>query len=114
MRRWLILLILLVGMALGVSGTILAPHLVGPYLPEAVRGKTELVEGEVVRKHREPDRLLLTIVTGQGALLATFTQKAKEVELLVEEGDTVTFALRRYAPFVENPVIQGVRKRKPA
>ena len=113
MKAWMIVLILLIGVALGVSGTILAPKLAGPYLPESFRAKTEVVEGEVDRKLREQDRLLLTVQTSQGTVLATFKQKVAEIDLLVQKGDTVTLALRRYEPFVENPAIERVRKLQP-
>lgn len=114
MRRWLILLTLLVGLAVGVSGTVLAPRLAGPFLPQAIRGSVQSVEGKVVAKRREQERLLLTILTAQGALLATFKTRVAEIDLLVEQGDTVTLALRRYDPFIEDPTIQRVRKGEPA
>jgi hypothetical protein len=113
MKAWVIVLILLIGVALGVSGTILAPKLAGPYLPESFQAKTEVVEGEVDRKSREQDRLLLTLQTSQGTVLATFKQKVAEIDLLVQKGDTVTLALRRYEPFVEDPAIERVRKLQP-
>ena len=113
MKAWVIVLILLIGVALGVSGTILAPKLAGPYLPESFQAKTEVVEGEVDRKSREQDRLLLTLQTSQGTVLATFKQKVAEIDLLVQRGDTVTLALRRYEPFVEDPAIERVRKLQP-
>jgi len=113
MKTWIIVLILLIGVALGVSGTILAPKLAGPYLPESFRAKAEVVEGEVDRKLREQDRLLLTVQTSQGTVLATFKQKVAEIDLLVQKGDTVTLALRRYEPFVEDPAIERVRKLQP-
>ena len=46
MQRLLIPLLFVVGLALGISGTILAPRVAGRYLPEAIQGKTELVEGQ--------------------------------------------------------------------
>ena len=113
MKAWMIVLILLIGVALGVSGTILGPNLAGPYLPESFRAKSEVVEGEVDRKLREQDRLLLTVQTSQGTVLATFKQKVAEIDLLVQKGDTVTLALRRYEPFVEDPAIERVRKLQP-
>ena len=75
----------------------------------AIRG------GDVVGEHTvwlagDGERLLLTVDTPQGAALATFTEKVAEIDLLVEEGDGVTLGLRGYEPFVNNPVIQGVRK----
>jgi len=41
-------------------------------------------------------------------LLATFTQKIEEIDLLVAEGYTTTIRLRAYSPFVENPVLERV------
>jgi hypothetical protein len=107
---WRAALAFLVGVAVGVTLTILAPRVAGQYLPEAVRGKVELLEGEVTRKLREPDRLLLTVVTPQGAVLATFKRQLTEIDLLVEQGDVVTLGVRRVDPFVDDPVIRRVRK----
>ena len=103
MRRGLIVLAFLGGLAIGVIGTVLAPRFLGPYLPRAIRGKAEPVEGTVVAKQREPERLLLTVLTPQGALLATFKERVAETALLVEVGDSVTLILPRYEPFVEGP-----------
>ena len=115
MNARLIVLLLLVGVALGVGGTIWGPRLADPYLPDAFRGKKpETVEGEVVRKLREGERLLLTVQTSQGTVLATFTHKVAEIDLLVQEGDALTLALSRYEPFVEDPAIERVRKQEPA
>lgn len=114
MQRWAIPVALLVGIALGVAGTIAAPRTLGPYLPAALQGKTELVAGKVLRKLPEGDRLLVTVLTPHGAILATFTRRATEINLLVSEGDTLTLALARYEPFLTDPVIRGVRKLEPA
>jgi len=113
MRGWLLVLMLFIGVALGASGALLGPRLAGPYLPEAIRGKATILEGEVVRKQREGDRLLLTVVTAEGGILATFRKKVAEVDLLVERGDTLALALRGYEPFVEDPRIARVRKPRP-
>lgn len=112
MRLWLPLAFV-VGLALGAGGALLAPRWVSPYLPQAIGVKTEPVEGEVTRKLNEEDRLLLTIVTAEGSILATFKKKIQEIDLLVEEGDLMTLALRRYEPFVHDPLIERVRKGKP-
>ncbi|MBI2372154.1 MAG: hypothetical protein HYV08_18320 [Deltaproteobacteria bacterium] len=104
------MLLLMAGVVLGVSGTLLVPRLAGPYLPAVLPGRVEHVEGEVVAKQREPDRLLLTVLTPQGAILAIFRQKVPEIDLLVDLGDHLTLALRRYEPFVEDPRVQRVRK----
>jgi hypothetical protein len=111
--RWLVLLTFLVGLAVGVSGALLAPRLAGPYLPEALRGPTPVIEGEVAQKQRQGDRLLLTVVTPHGSMLVTFRKKVAEIDLLLEQGDTLTLILRQYAPFVEDPMIERVRKAKP-
>ena len=112
MKVWGIVLTLLVGIALGVAGTILvvAPELAGSLLPQSFRAKGQLVEGEVDRKLREGDRLLLTVQTSQGTVLAIFRKKIPEIDLLVQKGDTLTLGLQRYAPFVDDPAIERVRK----
>lgn len=110
MTRWLVAVFLL-GVAVGVAGTMLGPRLAGPYLPEIFGGKVELVEGKALRKERREDRLLLTVLTEEGAILATFGRRAAEIDLLVDEGDTLVLALRRYEPFVMDPPIEGVRKK---
>lgn len=107
------LLVFLVGLALGVAIAVAGPRLAGPYLPEMLRDTGEAVQGEVTRKLREPERLLLTVVTPRGAILATFTTRIAEVDLLVAEGDELVLGLRRVEPFVEDPAIQSVRKKKP-
>ena len=114
MRFWTGVLVLVIGLALGAALAVIGPRLADPYLPEAIRGRVETVDGEVTRKQREPDRLLITLVTPRGAILAIFTKQIPEVDLLVGEGDVVTLGLRRFEPFTENPTIQNVRKTKPA
>ena len=113
MKPWHGTLLFLIGLVLGMVLVVIGPRVAGPYLPEALRGKVESVEGEVTRKPREPDRLLLTIVTPRGAILATFNTRIPEVDLLVAEGDALTLGLRRFEPFVEDPAIQSVRKKTP-
>ena len=113
MKLWRGTLLFLIGLVLGMVLVVIGPRVAGPYLPEALRGKVESVEGEVTRKPREPDRLLLTIVTPRGAILATFNTRIPEVDLLVAEGDALTLGLRRFEPFVEDPAIQSVRKKTP-
>ena len=114
MKRWRGTLLFLIGLVLGMVLVVIGPRVAGPYLPDVLRGKVESVEGEVARKQREPDRLLLTVVTPRGAILATFKTRIPEVDLLVAEGDALTLGLRRFEPFVEDPAIQNVRKKTPA
>lgn len=101
---------LLAGIVIGIAGTLFLPPLVQPYLPESLRGSQELATGPVLAEQREGARLLLTVQAEQGAMLATFTERVAEIDLLVAVGDTVTLGVARYQPFVENPKFEGVRK----
>lgn len=113
MSRWPIVLSLGLGLVLGVAGAVLGPRLADRYLPDVIRGKAELVAAVVVEKKLEQDRLLLTVVSDQGAILATFRKKVAEINLLVDKGDRVTLALHGYQPFVDDPRIERVEKQKP-
>ena len=101
---------LLAGIALGVAATLLVPRYLTPYLPAPFRPGELRVQGPVLAEQQEEDRLLLTVETEQGAMLATFRRQVAEIALLVDEGDTVTLGLREYAPFVEDPKLVGVYK----
>jgi len=100
----------LIGLAVGIVGTIFVPDLVRPYLPGSLRGEAQEVAGIVEAKSREPERLLLTIGGDAGAVLVTYTKQVPEIDLLVEPGDSVVLAVREYAPFVENPSLRRVQK----
>ncbi len=102
---------LILGLVVGVLGAVMAPRILGPRLPAAWTGGGETTEGTVVAKLRETDRLLLKVDTPQGAVLATFKEMLNEIDLLVQEGDKVSLAVSRYQPFIENPVIERVRKK---
>ena len=99
----------LAGLVLGIAGTVAVPRLLAPYLPD-VFGGGEILSGPVLEEVREGDRLLLTIMTEPGALIASFTERVSEIAMLVAPGDTVTIAVDDYDPFVENPDFEGVRK----
>src|SRR2546428_8922612 len=103
MKLWRDVLVFLVGLALGVTLVLVGPRVAGPFLPEALRGKAEVVEGEEAQKLREQDRLLATLVTGRGAILITFRQTVAEVDHHVAQSDKLTHQLRRFEPFVEDP-----------
>lgn len=88
---------------------LVAPELLDPYTRQFIPSdQIESVRGTVVKKQRDSARLLLTLSTSKGVLLATFTQKLEELDLLIAEGYTTTIRLRTYSPFVENPVIERV------
>jgi hypothetical protein len=106
-RRWPWLVS---GLVLGVLGTLFLPGLLRPYLPAALRGRATRVEGLVVEKGKEGSRLLLTVDTEEGAMLATFDHKVPEIDLLVARGDSVTLGVRAYRPFVQEPELLGVKK----
>src|SRR5437879_7516742 len=111
MKGWLILsFTLAIGIVLGVGAMTKGPALVASYLPKSISGQSERIEGEVLRKQREANRLLLKVATAQGSMLVTFTQKVAELDLLLEAGDTVTLVTTGYAPFVEDPTIERVKR----
>ena len=66
------------------------------------------LEGVVRAKRSEPERVLLTIPTADGTLLATFTENVAEIDLLVVQGDSIALGLAAYEPFVTNPPIARV------
>jgi hypothetical protein len=100
----------LIGIAIGVTGTILAPRYVSPYLPAGLGGGGATLEGPVLGKRLEEGRLLLTVDALQGAVLATFSERVAEIDLLVDVGDTITLGVTGYEPFVDEPAFRGVRK----
>ena len=100
----------LIGLLVGAVGAAVAQPLLGRRLPEAVRGKYESLEGPVAAKQQQGDRLLLTVSTQAGAILATFKKRVDEINLLVEVGDTVAFDVPGYQPFMQNPDITRVAK----
>lgn len=109
-RRWPWLV---AGIVLGVAAALLVPRFVTPYLPAPFRAGELRVQGPVLAEQQEEDRLLLTVETEQGAILATFRQQVSEIALLVDEGDTVTLGVREYRPFVRDPTLVGVYKGRP-
>jgi hypothetical protein len=68
------------------------------------------MESEVLDKSREEGRLLLKLDTEGGVLLATFTERVEEIDLLVEKGDRVTLRAARYEPFLTDPRLDRVIK----
>jgi hypothetical protein len=110
-KGWLILtLTLLTGVILGIGAATMGPALVTRYLPKSISGQGERLQGEVLRKQREPNRLLLKVGTARGPMLVTFTQKVAELDLLLEAGDTVTLITTGHATFVEDPTLDRVQR----
>jgi hypothetical protein len=102
---------LLAGVIFGVGAATMGPALIAPYLPKSMSGQRARIEGEVLGKQREANRLLLKVGTAQGPMLVTFTQKVAELDLLLEPGDTVTLLTTGYATFVEDPTLDQVKRR---
>ena len=110
MRGWTILgLALLVGIGVGVAGLRLLPSVAETHLADLL-AHPALVEGRVVKKQREPDRLLLKVQTEHGPVLATFTRKVAEIDLLVEPGDVLVLRLPPDRTFVDDPVMERVKE----
>jgi len=113
MRGWIILMgILLVGAALGVAGTIYVPPRLDPYLPKDLRLRSRVVEGQVLQKQREGNRVLVKIQTDQSVILAAFTKRVAEIDLLVEPGATIAISLPSDQPVVDDPAIESVKRAK--
>ena len=100
----------LFGVLLGILGMIFLPNYVRPYIPQWATGKTIVVKGAVTAKQKKEKVLLLTVDTPQGVLLATFNKKVDEINLLVNEKDSIEFTLPKYMPFIEDPKIIRVVK----
>jgi len=67
----------------------------------------------VTHKQRDQDRLLMTVTTQDGTILATFRKQVAEIDLLVEEQDSITLDVRQYEPFVNDPPVLKVNKQVP-
>lgn len=102
------------GLTLGIVGTIFLPRYVRPYMPEWVAGKASVVTGTVMAKQKKENALLVTVETPAGALVATFKKKVDEISLLVNEGDTIELTLPTYRPFIDDPMILRVVKARQA
>ena len=103
---------LLVGIVIGVLGAVILPDLASPYLPGALRGERVEVAGVVEAKSTEAERLLLTVGSEAGAMLATFRDGIAEIDLLVSVGDSVLLTVDEYAPFVDDARISRVMKQR--
>ena len=104
----------LFGLVLGIVGTIFLPNYVRPYIPQWVMGPAVVVKGTVAAKQKKENVLLLTVDTPEGMLLATFTRKVDEINLLISEKDAIEFTLPKYMPFIDDPKIIRVAKEQQA
>ncbi len=97
------------GLIVGAIGVVVAPSWWQSFLPDALFPGGSM-ESLVLGKSREEGRLLLKLETEGGVLLATFTERVEEIDLLVEEGDRVTLHVPQYQPFLTDPRLDRVVK----
>ncbi|GJL67596.1 MAG: hypothetical protein NPIRA06_02310 [Nitrospirales bacterium] len=113
MRPWVILTtVFFLGLGLGLSGPMLASRYLNSYLPAFLKDTMHPLEGSVTYKQRQEDRLLVTITTQDGSILATFQRQVPEIDLLIEEQDLVTLDVQKYEPFIHDPTLLRVTKHK--
>lgn len=99
----------LLGFIAGAAAVVVAPSWWQALVPDALFPGGSM-EGVVLGKSREEDRLLLKLETGGGVLLATFTQRVEEIDLLVEKGDHISLRVAQYQPFLTDPRLERVVK----
>ena len=104
-RRFAVAFVL--GVLLGVGGTVAGAQAFDR-LTTLSGNETERLRGVVQSKHLNNGRLIFTVRTQQGTVLATITERVEDVDLLVQQGDSITLTTSRYAPFIKNPSIARV------
>ncbi|GBE02664.1 hypothetical protein BMS3Bbin06_00493 [bacterium BMS3Bbin06] len=105
------LITLILGIAIGISGYVIAPEFLNRYIPSSItKSKTVRLKGTVIAKGRKGASLLLTVNSPEGAMLVTFTRKVNEIELLVNKQDLIELSIKKYGPFIKDPRIIRVIK----
>lgn len=114
MKAWVIPTTLFcLGLGLGLGGPLVASQYIEPYMPSFLKKPLHPLEGIVTHKQRDQDRLLMTITTQDGTILSTFVKHVAEIDLLVEEQDSITLDVKQYEPFVNDPPVLKVNKQVP-
>ncbi len=108
-RRSRFFLGFILGLLAGAIAAVVSPSWWQSLVPDALFPGGSM-ESVVLGKSREEGRLLLKLETGGGVLLATFTQRVEEIDLLVEKADRVTLRVARYEPFLTDPRLDRVVK----
>jgi hypothetical protein len=65
----------LLGVGFGLGAPFLASRYAQPYLPRFFQETVHPLTGTVTHKEREQDRLLMTVTTQDGTILATFRKR---------------------------------------
>jgi hypothetical protein len=99
----------ILGIVAGAIAVVVAPSWWQALVPDGLFPGGSM-ESVVRGKSREEGRLLLKLETAGGVLLATFTERVEEIDLLVEEGDRVTLRVTEYQPFLTDPRLDRVVK----
>ncbi|MCW5783388.1 MAG: hypothetical protein KIT39_08780 [Nitrospirales bacterium] len=102
--------VFVLGVGLGLGAPFLAARYAQPYIPQFLQEAVHPLTGTVTHKERQQDRLLMTVTTRDGTILATFRKQVPEIDLLVEEQDSVTLDVKQYEPFVTDPPVIKVNK----
>jgi len=97
------------GVIAGAIAAVVAPSWWQTLMPDSLFPGGAM-ESVVLGKSREEGRLLLKLETQGGVLLATFTERVDEIDLLVESGDRVTLRVAQYQPFLTDPRLDRVIK----
>ena len=97
------------GLLAGAVGVVVAPSWWKSLVPDSLFPGGSM-ESVVLGKSQEDGRLLLKLETEGGVLLATYTERVEEIDLLVEEGDRVTLRVAQYQPFLTDPRLDRVVK----
>ncbi|MCA9464753.1 MAG: hypothetical protein KC643_04830 [Nitrospira sp.] len=111
MKSWIAYVFLfLLGIGLGLGAPMFVSQYAQAYLPQFFKDPVHPLKGTVTHKQRDQDRLLMTITTSDGTILATFRQQIPEIDLLIEVQDSVTLNVKAYEPFVNDPPVLNVKK----
>ena len=96
-------------LVLGLAGGLVGGYFARPWVDRAV-GISNEIEGVVVEERREDERLVLTLRAGEETVLASFRERADDVEQLVAPGDFLTVRLGARGVFADEVPIVRLRR----
>ncbi|GEM_PF-6551278 len=94
---------------LGLAGGLVGGYFARPSVDRAI-GISNEIEGVVVAERREDERLVLTLRAGEETVLASFRERADDVEQLVAPGDFLTVRLGSRGVFADEVPIVRLRR----